>query len=138
MNQELGITNKESSNVKKFISRARDLEIYKKAFASSIDLHKISLDFPKNEQYELASQIRRASKSICANLAEGFAKQKYSKPEFKRFIYIAIGSCEEIFVWLDYCKALGYVSDDKFTNLTTEYEEINAMLNSLYNKIHNS
>ncbi|CAH2403446.1 four helix bundle protein [Mesorhizobium escarrei] len=48
------------------------------------------------EQYALADQLRRSSKAICANLAEGFAKQTHSKPEFARFISMAIGSCSEV------------------------------------------
>ena len=64
---------------------------------------------PKVEQYRLGDQIRRASKSICANLAEGFGKQSYSKAEFKRFIQMSIGSADEMRVWIRYCHDLGYI-----------------------------
>jgi four helix bundle protein len=59
----------------------------------------------------LAEQVRRASKSICANLAEGFGKQRDSSAEFKRFLLMAIGSSEEMQVCIRYCKDLGYIDD---------------------------
>ncbi|MBZ9716957.1 MULTISPECIES: four helix bundle protein [Mesorhizobium] len=73
------------------IKRAKDLEVYKRAYVVSLDVHKATLAFPKMEQYALADQLRRSSKGICANLAEGFAKQTHSKPEFARFISMAMG-----------------------------------------------
>ncbi|WP_263498206.1 four helix bundle protein [Mesorhizobium sp. CA13] len=57
-----------------YIKRARDLDVYRRAYAVSLDVHKATLVFPKMEQYALADQMRRSSKAICANLAEGFAK----------------------------------------------------------------
>jgi len=91
------------------IRNVRDLDVYQKAFEISLTLHTASLDFPKIEQYALADQMRRASKSICANLAEGFAKQYDSNAEYRRFISIAIGSANETLVWLDYADRLGYL-----------------------------
>ena len=63
------------------------------------------------EQAALADQLRRASKSICANLAEGFGKQAQSKAEFKRFILMSIGSADEMRVWIRYCVDLGYIDE---------------------------
>ena len=54
----------------------KDLEVYRRAYALSLDVHRATLAFPKAEQYALGDQMRRASKSICANLAEGFARQR--------------------------------------------------------------
>lgn len=87
---------KESS----YIKRAKDLEVYRRAYAVSLEVHKATLVFPKIEQYALADQMRRSSKAICANLAEGFAKQTHSKPEFARFISMAMGSCSEVETWI--------------------------------------
>jgi four helix bundle protein len=76
----------------------------------SLDLHLASLKFPKIEQFGgLADQMRRASKSVCANLAEGFGKQRQSNLEFKRYLLMAIGSADEIQVWLKYCSDLEYI-----------------------------
>ena len=113
----------------------RDLEVWKKAFEISIHIHKASLEFPKIEQYALASQIRRASKGICANIAEGFGKQQTSKAEFKRFLMIALGSANEMIVWLKYCEKLGYESDQQVKKWVSEYQSICKMLNSLHGKI---
>ena len=56
-----------------------DLEVFKKAYRISLDVHRHSLNFPPIEQYALGDQVRRASKAICANLAEGFGRQAASK-----------------------------------------------------------
>jgi four helix bundle protein len=66
----------------------------------SLEIHRQSLCFPVIEQRVLGDQLRRASKSICANVAEGYGRQKRSKAEFKRFLQMAIGSSDEIRVWV--------------------------------------
>jgi four helix bundle protein len=73
-----------------------DLEVFKRAYRVSLEIHAVSLKFPKVEQYALADQIRRASKSICANLAEGYGKRSQSQAEFNRFILMSIGSADEM------------------------------------------
>ena len=107
--------------------RFEDLLVFKRAYKVSLEIHKASLDFPKIEQFVLADQIRRSSKSICANIAEGFAKQ-YSSAEFKRFIQIAIGSADETRVWLRYCFDLNYIGEAEWQKWRNEYEEIAKML----------
>jgi four helix bundle protein len=83
------------------ISTVEDLDVFRRAYVISLDLHQASLKFPKIEQFGgLADQMRRASKSICANLAEGFGKQRRSNLEFKRYLLMAIGSADEMQVWL--------------------------------------
>ena len=72
-------------------NRFEDLEVFKRAHKLSLEVHALSLELPQIEQFALADQIRRASKSICVNLAEGFGKQSQSKAEFKRFILMSIG-----------------------------------------------
>ena len=62
----------------KLVKRVSDLRVYQEAFAVSVEVHKTTLLFPKIEQYALGDQMRRASKSICANLAEAFARQAQS------------------------------------------------------------
>ncbi len=90
------------------IKRFEEMEVFKKAYKSSLELHAVSLQYPKVEQYALADQLRRSSKSICVNLAEGFGKQA-SKAEFKRYVQMAIGSADETRVWLRYSVDLGYI-----------------------------
>ena len=116
---------------KNFINTFEDLNVYQRAYKASLDIHKLSLAFPKIEQYALADQIRRSSKSICANIAEGFSKQRQSSAEFKRFLSIAMASSDEVKVWLNYAKDLEYLDEKTFSVLKNEYFEISKMLNGL-------
>ena len=93
------------------IERVEDLEVFRRAYRLSLEIHKSSLALPRIEQFALADQLRRASKSICANLAEGFAKQSYSAAEYRRYLTVAIGSSDETQLWLRYCIDLGYIED---------------------------
>jgi four helix bundle protein len=98
--------NQRSERVRGF----EELEVFQRAYRLSLEVHRVSLDLPRIEQFALADQIRRASKSICANLAEGFGRQPVSKPEFRRFVTMALGSADEMQVWTLYCRDLGYIS----------------------------
>ena len=113
------------------ISTFEDLEVFKRAYRVSLEVHRISLKFPQTEQYGLADQIRRASKSICANLAEGFGKQSRSTVEFRRYIQISIGSADEMRVWIRYCLDLGYIDQATWQHWRDEYQEIAKMLQGL-------
>jgi four helix bundle protein len=64
------------------------LSVYKRSYALALEIHRLTLTFPKIEQYEMAQQLRKSSKSIPANIAEGMGKQE-SKPDVKRFIRMA-------------------------------------------------
>jgi four helix bundle protein len=107
------------------------LEVFKRAYRISLDVHRASLGFPDIEQRALADQIRRASKSICANLAEGFGKQTHSKAEFRRFIGMALGSADEMRMWARYCFDLGYVDEATWIVWRDEYQSIAKMLQGL-------
>lgn len=118
-----------------YIKRAKDLEVYKRAYVASLDVHKATLALPKMEQYALADQLRRSSKGICANLAEGFAKQTHSKPEFARFISMAMGSCSEVETWISYAFDLGYISQAQHDDWLRSYAHIYGMLINLREKL---
>jgi four helix bundle protein len=109
----------------------RDLKVYQSAYRLSLEMHRTTLRFPKIEQYALADQMRRASKSICANIAEGFAKQRSSSAEFRRFVVMGIGSSDEMKVWLDYSRDLGYVDAAQVERWQMEYTDISRMLHGL-------
>ena len=114
------------------IKSFEDLEVFQRAYKVSLEIHRLSMEFPKREQYGLADQVRRASKSICANIAEGFAKQHHSKAEFKRYLIMAIGSSDEMRVWLRYCLDLSYITEDTWNSWRDEYKEISKMLQGVY------
>ncbi len=108
-----------------------DLEVFQRAYRISLEIHRKSLEFPAIEQRALGDQVRRASKSICANVAEGFAKQGSSAAEFKRYLLMAIGSSDEMRVWARYCRDLGYIDEPTWQRWRDEYHEIAKMLQGL-------
>ncbi len=112
-----------------------DLEVFKLVYRVSLDIHRASLNFPQIEQFALGDQVRRASKSVCANIAEGFGKQLYSTAEFKRFLTIAIGSCDEMRVWVRYCFDLGYVSEEIWRDWRDKYQLAARMLVTLRSQV---
>jgi four helix bundle protein len=112
-----------------------DLEVFQRAYRVSLDIHRASLTFPAVEQRALADQIRRASKSICANIAEGYGRQKGSKAEFRRFLRMAVGSSDEMRVWLRYTLDLGYVDEPSWRRWRDEYQTITRMVQSLADKL---
>ena len=115
------------------LSSFEDLEVFQRAYRVSLELHQASLRFPRIEQHHgLAEQIRRASKSICGNIAEGFGKQRRSSAEFKRYLLMAIGSADEMQVWLRYCSDLGYVDQEICDGWRDEFRQIARMLQGLY------
>ena len=111
-----------------------DLEVFKRSYRISLEVHRTSLRLPREEQLALADQIRRASKSIPANIAEGFGKQSYSVAEFRRYLVMAIGSAEEMRVWSRYCLDLGYIDEATWLRWSEEYREITKMLSGLHAK----
>lgn len=116
------------------IESFRDLIVYQKAYELSKDIHHLSLCFPKHEQYSLADQMRRASRSICANIAEGFGKQRNSKAEFRRFLSMATGSAHEMLVWIDYCPDFQYINNDVHQEWSETMIQTIKMLHGLQTK----
>jgi four helix bundle protein len=108
-----------------------DLEVFRRAYRVSLEVHRANLEFPRIEQWALADQIRRASKSICANLVEGFGRQGWSKSEFRRFLMMATGSADEMQVWTLYCRDLGYIDSNVAERWQGEYRDIARMLQGL-------
>ena len=111
-----------------------DLEVFQRSYRLSLEIHRASLTFAAVEQRALADQIRRASKFICANVAEGYGRQKRSKAEFRRFLQMAIGSSDEMRVWVRYALDLGYIDEPTWLRWRDEYQTITRMLQSLMSK----
>jgi four helix bundle protein len=114
------------------VRSVEDLEVFRRAYRLSLELHRISLELPRIEQFALADQLRRASKSICANLTEGFAKQSHSAAEYRRYIVTAMGSSDETQLWLRYCVDLGYIDEERGKRWVADFAEISRMLRGLY------
>jgi four helix bundle protein len=116
------------------ISSFEDLTVFQRAYRVSLEVHKASLGFPKIEQFALADQVRRASKSICANIAEGFSKQRASSAEYRRYLLMAIGSADEMRVWIRYCLDLNYIDAATCEQWRDEYVAIAKMLQVIYTR----
>ena len=108
----------------------RELTVYQRAYKCSLEIHRLSMEFPPFEQRELGSQIRRATKSIAMNIAEGYGK-KSSLADFKRFMTMALGSNDEVRVQLEYCRDLGYISEEQYGFYEQEHIEIGKMLSAM-------
>jgi four helix bundle protein len=117
------------------VERFEDLDVFRRAYRLSLEVHRASLEFPRIEQWALADQVRRASKSICANIAEGFGKQRQSRTEFRRFLMMALGSADEMQVWALYSRDLGYVEAAVAARWQSEYQQIARMLQGLYRSV---
>ena len=120
--------------MRKRVVSFEDMDVFQRAYRLSLDVHRKSLELPQIEQRALGDQMRRASKSICANVAEGYGRQKKSKAEFKRFLQMAIGSSDEMRVWVRYALDLGYIDDKLWQSWRDEYQVITRMLQSLASK----
>ena len=100
-----------------------DLQIYQIAYKLMIEIHKVTLEFPKIEQYGgIADQLRRSSKSITANIVEGFGKQRFYKDEFKRMLVYSIGSCDETMLWIKTASDLGYLNKQTTEKYIKQYK----------------
>ena len=112
------------------IKKCSDLDVYNLSFDVAMEIFKETKHFPKEELYSLVDQIRRSSRSVPANIREGFAKRKYVDV-FIRHLNDALGSSEETMTWLDFSQQCGYLAKDKHIVLSKQYEKIGAMLYKL-------
>ena len=101
----------------------RQLDVYKLAFETAVDIYNLSKSFPKEETYSLTDQIRRSSRSVCANTAEAFRKRKYPK-HFVSKLSDSEAEAAETQVWLDFAQEFGYISKKEFSVLDEKYENI--------------
>lgn len=111
----------------------RDLGVYKLAFDTAMEIFNISKDFPTEEKYSLTDQIRRSSRSVCANLSEGWRKRKYIAMFINKFSD-AESEAAETQTWLEFALACKYINQDSFNKLDDQYEHIFAMLTNMERK----
>ena len=104
----------------------KNIDIYHLSYTFVLDVYKLTKDFPKSEEHNITSQIRRASVSIPLNIVEGSAKA--SDKEFIHYLNTAYGSAKEVEVLLQLCVDLNYLSDGDFTFLADHLDELNAKL----------
>ena len=121
-----------------------DLMVFKRAYRASLELHRLRGGFPRSEQYPggVSDQMCRASRSVCANIAEGFGRQAIVREvrgresrQLRQFLSIAAGSADEVRVWLRYCLDLNLMKKAAWQKLSGEYREIARMLVALAKKL---
>jgi four helix bundle protein len=121
------------SPVDKNMQNYRDLKFWQKAHTLTLALYKETRTFPREELFGLTSQIRRASASIGANIAEGCGR--YGRAEFARFLNIALGSACELDYHILLAKDLGYLRPEQHKLLERDLAEIRRMLVGFLQKL---
>ena len=105
----------------------RDLKVYQNELALLIDVFEVTKKFPAEEKYSLTDQIRRSSRSICANISEAWRKRRY-KPAFISKLSDAETEGAETQVWLDVALACGYLTNEEFQKLDAAGDRIIGQL----------
>lgn len=118
---------------KKTAKSVRDLDVYQLAFKMAMEIFALSKGFPGDERYALTDQIRRSSRSVCSNLAEGWRKRRY-RAHFISKLSDAAQEAAETQTWLEFALQCGYISHDRFEHLDKNYEHIFAMLITMERK----
>ena len=108
----------------------RDLKVFQLAYKLAMEIFEASKSFPKEEKYSLTDQIRRSSRSVAANIAEGFRKRQYPKM-FVSKLADADGEATETQVWLDFARDCEYLPIAHYEELTKGYEEVGKMLGKM-------
>lgn len=108
----------------------KDLIVYKKAFSLSMEIFQLTKTFPKNEDYSLTSQIRRSSRSVCSNIAEGYRKRQYPA-HFVSKMSDADMENSETQVWIDFSLRCEYINEQTNNGLLNKSKEIGKLLNHM-------
>ena len=110
----------------------KDLRVYQKSYQAAMEIFELSKSFPKNELYSLTSQIRRSSRSVCANLAEAYRKKVYPKSFYSK-ISDSEAEATETQNWLDFAHDCGFIEKETTIRLYKIYDEIVGMLVNMRN-----
>lgn len=113
------------------IKSYKDLDVYNISYELAMGIFELTKEFPIEEKYSLTSQIVRSSRSISANITEGWAKRSYEN-YFKQHLIHALGSNAETENWLSFAKDCNYITESKADELTKKLEQIGKMLTKLH------
>ena len=109
---------------------AKELKVYQAAYALAMEIFRLSKDWPVEEKYSLIDQICRSSRSVCANLREGWPKRRYEAHFFSK-LTDADGENSETDTWLDFAMHCGYLSPEHHARLTNQCRKVGAMLGAM-------
>jgi four helix bundle protein len=105
----------------------KELEVYKTSFATAMRIFQLTKKFPKEETYSLTDQIRRSSRSVCANLSESFRKRRYPKA-FILKLSDSESEAAETQTWLDFSFECEYIDEQTYQELYSSYDKVIGML----------
>lgn len=111
----------------------RELDVYKLAYDTALEIYELTKSYPHEEKYALTIQIRKSSRSVAANIAEGFRKRRYEKA-FVAKLSDSDAEAAETQTWLDFSKDHGYISIDQHNALDLKYESILGKLVTMSNQ----
>jgi four helix bundle protein len=112
------------------MSGHKDLRVFQSAYHLAMEIFHLSKSFPPEEKYSLTDQIRRSSRSVAVNIAEGYRKRQYPKM-FVNKLSDSDGEATETQVWLNFAKDCGYISIETHQKLTNDYENVGRMLGNM-------
>jgi four helix bundle protein len=115
----------------------KDLEIYRESFELAMEMHQLSLRFPKFETFEEGSQLRKSSKGIPSCIAEGWGRRFY-KNEFVKFLIYALASCDETKVHLDFIAGCKYITKEQHESYIKRYEILGRKINKYMQYVERS
>ena len=115
------------------IRNHKDLRVYQLAYEAALEIHQLTKNFPPEEKYSLTDQIRRSSRSVCANLAEAYRKRLYPK-NFISKLSDSQSESGETLVWIDFSDSFEYIDHATHDKLYDKYEHILAMLINISNQ----
>jgi four helix bundle protein len=118
------------------ITRANELDVYRSAYSTAMQIYHLTVKFPKDERYSLTDQIRRSSRSVCANITEAYYRRKYPK-NFMVRLSDAIAEMAETKVWLKFSLDCKYLSDNEYTDLASSCDRIIGKLIVMVNHPEN-
>ncbi len=107
-------------------------KVFQKAFEVAMDIFEISKTFPREETYSLTDQIRRSSRSVCANLAEAYRKKRYPA-HFISKLTDCDAENSETSVWLDFALKCNYINENTYNTLTSKNDEVGKLLYHMLN-----
>jgi four helix bundle protein len=113
-----------------------NLIVFNKAYSLAMQVFELSKKFPSEEKYSLTDQIRRSSRSLCANIGEGYRKKIYPKSFISKLVD-ADGECTETMIHLSFAKDCGYIDAVIFDKIRNGYIEVGKILGSIINKPEN-
>jgi len=110
----------------------RELIAYQKAFDLSMEIFILSKSFPSDERYSLTDQMRRSSRSVCANIAEAYRKRRYVN-HFISKLTDSDAENSETNVWLEFSLKCGYITPEKYSDLYSRNIEVGKIINFMIN-----